>query len=82
MDGMIKAMIKGTGTQQLNADERNCSLCIVSAGPNIIHIHTVSSSPSRGLCELKSGISCLIFHRYISEDMARQRSEINLVRPI
>jgi hypothetical protein len=68
---------------QLDADERNCSLSIVSTGPNITHIHTVSSSPSRGSCERKSGISCLIFHRYISEyTQQRQKSKINLVRPI
>ena len=82
MSRMIDFRVQGIGVQQLNADERNCSLSIVSAGPNRIHIHTVSSSPSQGLCKLKSENSCLIFHGYISKHTwKRQKFEINLVGP-
>ena len=47
------------------------------------NIPAVNSIHFWGLDKLKSGISCLIFHRYISKYIRkRQKSEINLVRPI
>ena len=80
------ATLETSSGHQFGADKGNCPLshtCHQRCMESLVcmNTHTVSSSPFRASCMLKSGISCSNFHCYISKSIQRRRTSY-LIRPI